>query len=419
MTFTNVEKPAEGSWTASVGLDFEGFVDYEDSISPEFYEAEKQAIFKRCWLNVGRVEQVPRVGSYFTKELAAADTSIIVVRGKDKKVRAFHNMCRHRGNKLVWTDFPDEEETGACRQFSCKYHGWRYDLDGALTFITQEEDFPALDKSELGLAEVNCDVWEGFIFVNLARNPRETLQEFLGEMADGLEGYPFHEMTQVFRYRAEVNSNWKLFMDTFAEFYHAPTLHGNQNPNRDPSRAETQAARALHYRVMGPHRVATAPGAGRYIESVGSKPIDKLLRSGLQGPWDMPLDIDVAQFPTLNPTNTEFWGLDSCQFFPNFVILVWERGWYLTYHYWPTSVDSHIFEGALYFVPPRTASERLAQEATAVTFKEFALQDANTLEATHTMLKSRAVTKFPLSDEELLVRHLHHEVKQWVQAYNA
>lgn len=77
------------------------------------------------------------------------------------------------------------------------------------------------------------------------------------------------------------------------------------------------------------------------------------------------------------------------------MLLLWAPGWYLTYHYWPTAVDKHLFEANLYFVPAKTARDRLAQELTAVTFKEYALQDANTLEATQTMLKGRYVTDFP------------------------
>src|SRR5262249_59028391 len=96
-------RPAEGSWTAHYPELGTEPMSYEDSISPEFYRLEREAIFKRAWLNVGRVEQLPRNGSYFTKELAVANTSIIVVRGKDGVIRAFHNICRHRGNKLVWT----------------------------------------------------------------------------------------------------------------------------------------------------------------------------------------------------------------------------------------------------------------------------------------------------------------------------
>ena len=93
-------KPEEGSWTEHFQLGTEP-ISYEDSISPEFYELEREAIFKQTWLNVGRVEQLPRTGSYFTKELVVARTSVIVVRDKEGGVRAFYNVCRHRGNKLV------------------------------------------------------------------------------------------------------------------------------------------------------------------------------------------------------------------------------------------------------------------------------------------------------------------------------
>jgi hypothetical protein len=76
-----------------------------------------------------------------------------------------------------------------------------------------------------------------------------------------------------------------------------------------------------------------------------------------------------------------------------------------------------VFEGTLYFMPPKNASERMAQEVAAVTFKEYGLQDANTLEATQSMLESRVVDRFPLNDQEILCRHLHHVAAQWVEDY--
>ena len=164
---TRWPKPPEGSWTQHFGLSTDP-VSYEDSISPEFYELEREAIFKRAWLNVGRVEQLARNGSYFTKEIAVAGTSVVLVRDGSSDIRAFHNVCRHRGNKLVWNDYPGEETSGVCRQFVCKYHGWRYGLDGQLTFVQQEGEFFDLEKLDSGLVPVHCDVWEGFIFVNLA-----------------------------------------------------------------------------------------------------------------------------------------------------------------------------------------------------------------------------------------------------------
>ena len=412
-------KPAEGSWTEHYPELGTGPVSYEDSISPEHYELERKAIFGRTWLNVGRVEQLARKGSYFTKEIAAAGTSVIVVRDSDDEVRAFHNMCRHRGNKLVWNDFPRAESSGTCRQFTCKYHGWRYDLKGELTFVQQESEFFDLDRSTFGLAPVQCEVWEGFVFVNLDPSNTTSAGAYLGELGADLAGYPFGEMTQVFKYKAEVGSNWKLFIDAFAEFYHAPILHAKQATAEESRKLAGIGYEALGYRIEGPHSMVSSWGGMSPPKDPSMvKPIERVLRSGLFGPWGRP-DIDgLDELPSaLNPARHKAWGVDSFVFFPNFMLLVWAPGWYLTYHYWPTSYNTHTFEGTLYFVPPRNASERLRQELAAVTFKEYALQDSNTLEATQSMLESRAVTEFPLNDQEILLRHLHKTARDHVADY--
>src|SRR4029453_18233548 len=111
-------KPAEGSWTEHYPGLGTGPVSYEDSISPEFYEREREAVFRNSWLNVGRVEQLARTGSYFTREIDVVNASIVVVKDGEGKVHAFHNVCRHRGNKLVWDDYPKEETCGTTRQFT-------------------------------------------------------------------------------------------------------------------------------------------------------------------------------------------------------------------------------------------------------------------------------------------------------------
>src|SRR3954464_12580082 len=250
-------KPAPGSWTEHFKLGTAP-IDYSDSTSPEHYELERDAIFRRTWLQVGRLEQLPRKGSYFTRELDAAGTSVIVVRDSDGEVRAFHNICRHRGNKLMWQDFPGEEVSGACRQFTCKYHGWRYNLDGTLNFIQQEEEFFGVDKNDYPLASVQCDEWEGWIFVNLDPTNIESLRDYLGGLAKGIEGYPFHELTQVHKYRAEIGSNWKLFIDAFTEFYHAPVLHARQAVSDESTKLQQYGYEALHYELDGPHGVVSS-----------------------------------------------------------------------------------------------------------------------------------------------------------------
>jgi len=143
-------------------------------------------------------------------------------------------------------------------------------------------------------------------------------------------------------------------------------------------------------------------------------PIERATRSGLLGPWDTP---DIGPLPPgLNPSGVEPWGITNFQIFPNVEILIY-GGWYLLYRYWPTSPNTHHFEGMLAFHPARTVRERVANEVAAVVFKEFALQDAAMLGGTQSALETRAVERFPLSDQEVLVRHFHEVVGDWVDDY--
>jgi phenylpropionate dioxygenase-like ring-hydroxylating dioxygenase large terminal subunit len=240
-------------------------------------------------------------------------------------------------------------------------------------------------------------------------------------LAKGLEGYPYHEMTEVYSYRSEINANWKLFIDAFTEFYHAPILHMKQATAEEAAKLAGYGFEALHYDLQGDHAMISSWGGMSPPKDLNMvKPIERVLRSGLFGPWDRP-DIDGIQPdelpPGINPANAKPWGTDSFEFFPNFTLLFWAPGWYLTYHYWPTTVDKHIFEANLYFVPPKNSRERLAQELAAVTFKEYAFQDANTLEATQSMINTKVVTDFPLCDQEILLRHLHKTAGDYVKEY--
>lgn len=410
-------KPAEGSWTEHYPGLGTGPVSYEDTISREYFEKEQQAVFFKAWLNIGRVEQLPRAGSYFTRELAWANRSLLIVNGTDGEVRAFHNICRHRGNKLVWNDYPNEETSGNCRQFTCKYHAWSYALNGDCNVVQQESEFFDIDKETLGLVSVPCDVWEGFIFINLDKEPAQTLTEFLGEMGTGLAGYPFGEMTQKWTHVSEINANWKLFIDGFVEFYHAPVLHQRQATAEEAAKLLKYGYEGLDYSLMSPHSSESAWGGMSPPKDPSMvKPSENAVRSGLFGPWDAPGVVHELP-PGVNRTKSRVWGTDSFLMYPNFMILIWERQWYLTYHYWPVAENKHIFEVSCYFVPPKTAAQRIAQEMAVVSMKEYALQDANTLEATQTMLATRVVTHFHLNDQEVMCRHHHAVVRENVRAW--
>ena len=351
-------KPAEGSWTEHYPELGTGPISFRDSTSPEFYELEREAIFKRAWLNVGRVEELPRVGSYFTKEIDAAKTSVIVVKGKDQQIRAFYNICRHRGNKLVWNDFPNEEVKGTCRQFTCKYHGWRYDLDGALTFVQQQGEFFDLDKAQYGLRPVHCDVWNGFIFINFDPEPRQSLREFLGPMITALDDYPFDMMTERYDFVAHNNSNWKIFADAFQEYYHVPSLHPQQVPTE-----VRQPNAGIRVRALPDRRSAPAGVHRRYPPLAARARVHVPDRTGHPQRTGRPVAHarDRTMSAGLNPGGIEPWGITNFQIFPNLEILIY-RGWYLLYRYWPTSHNTHKFEAYTAFHPARTVRERIEHE---------------------------------------------------------
>ena len=266
---------------------------------------------------------------------------------------------------------------------------------------------------------MHCDVWAGFIFVNLAKEPEQSLRDFLGPMVTKLENYPFEKQSERWFYRATVKSNWKLYMDAFQEFYHAPVLHAKQTPPDWSIAAQQAGFEAPAYTIDGPHRLVSTAGihpwnlAAQHAQAHGAASPG----AGSSGRGTRPTSTTTRRTAGINPAGCDPWGLDSFQIFPNFVILVWGQSWYLTYHYWPTSHNTHVFEGTLYFVPAKTARERVAHEMAAVSFKEYGLQDANTLEATQTMLESRVLERFPLNDQEVLCRHLHKVAAEWVDDY--
>ncbi|HVN38032.1 MAG TPA: aromatic ring-hydroxylating dioxygenase subunit alpha [Myxococcota bacterium] len=408
-------RPPEGSWTAHHPELGTGLVSFEDSVSPAFFEQEREAIFKRAWLNVGRVEQLDRDGTFFTKDLPGVGTSILVTRAADGRIRALHNVCRHRGNKLVWDGTPRGEACGRARQLVCRYHGWRYGLDGVCTYVHQENEFFGLRKDALGLAPVHCDTWAGFIFVNLAREPEWSLRDYLGPMVGALEGYPFERMTERYSFRAENGSNWKIFVDAFQEYYHVAPLHTHQLGPTPEARNPEYPFEAAHYQIDGPHRMVSTSGTHKHTwPKEHLYPAEALTRSGNTGPWDAP---DLGPLAGVNPSGTSRWGIDNFQVFPNLEMLIYERGWYVTYRYWPTSHHTHVFEGDLHFAPARTARERLAHEYAALTFKEYGLRDCGTLDGTQMGLEQRAFAEFPLCDQEILVRHFHKTVGDWVEAW--
>jgi choline monooxygenase len=191
-------------------------------VSPEWHAREIETIFRGAhseWLCVGRVDQIPNPGDFYTIPLLGQP--LIVVRDKEGCVNVLSAICRHRGAVIT-------EGEGRCRQFMCPYHNWTYALDGKLI------DTPGLpppmdasegfDKAHYKLDSPTTDFWAGFIFVTFNPNPKPLLQA-LGTLPEFLKNYNLEDMRFTHRDIYEVECNWKVWLENAFENYHVPTIH--------------------------------------------------------------------------------------------------------------------------------------------------------------------------------------------------
>ena len=201
-----------------------GRVPVRPNVDPTYFEQEK-AVFRNVWLNLAFEWEIPAPGDFVVKSLEMLGISILIVRSDDGAIRAFHNVCRHRGNRLV------SECKGHRRAFVCNFHSWSYDTRGALRFVMDEADFDGLNKKDLGLVPVNAGTWNGLIFVNLSDQPAESLGSFLEPLNARLGMFDLASMRRYGKYTAKVQANWKTVQDAFIEAYHVRTVHARSLPN--------------------------------------------------------------------------------------------------------------------------------------------------------------------------------------------
>ena len=183
--------------------------------SEEFLELEKKELFRKEWICLGRVEEVPNPGDYFTTELI--DEPLIVVRGQDKKVRVLSNVCRHRSSVIL-------EGKGTAKHFVCPYHAWTYANDGQLLRAPYMDQVKGFDVKGCRLPEFKTEVWHGFLYVNLDGKAKP-----LAPRLKGLEPYVrnYHAEQMVHQLGNEEvwGANWKCLAENFMEGYHLSTLH--------------------------------------------------------------------------------------------------------------------------------------------------------------------------------------------------
>ena len=174
-------------------------------------------IHSQMWLWAGRAQQIERPGDFLVQQVAGAN--VIVVRGDDGAVRAFHNVCRHRGTLLC-----NEEPGHAPRKIRCPYHAWTYDLAGRLVGAPHMDKVEGFREQDHPLGDVAAAVWDGHVFINLSEQP-QPFAGHVGELAERLRPWRMEELVRVERRVYPVRANWKLIVQNYSECLHCPVAH--------------------------------------------------------------------------------------------------------------------------------------------------------------------------------------------------
>jgi len=193
-----------------------------DYTSRAVYDEERERLFYRGWVCIGRADEVRAAGEYVVKDVAGE--SVFVVRNRDGALRAFYNVCAHRGTKLL----DDEPGCGSLgRALKCPYHAWSYDLDGELLATPNVHEDEQFERADYRLTRVAVDEHGGFLFVSLAESPRP-LVEHLGDSNETIldfDRYRLSELRLARRITYDVAANWKIVVENYNECLHCPQIH--------------------------------------------------------------------------------------------------------------------------------------------------------------------------------------------------
>lgn len=402
----------------------------ERYISPRFAELERTHLWNRVWLLAGFLSDIPKPGDYFTYEIG--NESVLIVRQQSGNVSAFFNVCQHRGNRLI------EPGRGHARAFTCLFHAWRYNTDGALDDVLDEESFPqGCPRSSLSLRPVRAETWGGLVWINL--NPdAEPLREYLEIIPEHLDPYHFEEMSIANEYTLEIGCNWKTSMDAFSEAYHIfgthpDTLDVNDDVNVPIDCYERHSRMILQLAVASPrhpqygkvtdrireHFLATAGIDPKHFEggALDVRPAIAEAIRVIQGPA---LGVDFSEL-----TDDQLVDDFHYSIFPNVTLNIFGRSaWLFRHRPHPSDPNKMYFDFFNLLRAPRVNLPRPDRECHVVADDllleplggggELLAQDTFNLPRIQQGMQSAGYTGLHLGDQELRIRHFHHVLDHYL-----
>lgn len=240
--------------------------------SQAWFDREQRDIFSKTWAYAGFMEDISEPGQYMSVQ--AGLNNIFIVMGRDRRLRAFHNICRHRGTQLI-------RAVGKTQKaLTCPYHDWTYDLEGKLISVPEEQvEFSSVDKSCLGLKPASVDIWKSMLFVHPDPDAG-SIMDWFGAIDEQVGPHKPEEMVEYkeLNQSYEVKANWKIVVENYIDVYHLSHLHSGTLNMYDHKKAE--------YGFEGSHYMFWEPPVAEFAEDQDKKLIaPRVIPKDMQGAW--------------------------------------------------------------------------------------------------------------------------------------
>ncbi len=398
-------------WTSAVdlGLD-EMSAPNKYYTSDDFFAMERERIFRKVWLLVGRVEEVPNPGDYVVRAIPTLKASALVIRGGDGVLRAFHNSCSHRGVKIA-------TDKGCSLTLRCPYHGWLYRANGTLGSVPAGEAFPGLDKKANGLAPIALEIWNGFYFLNFDKTPETSLADYLGGIGKLFGDLPFGHYLYQGRISADLKANWKNSLNGFNEGYHVAQTHTKSLHPQITTRENPH----FHYydiQLFGPHFTSTNERNFTWRPTAPTLQfVMKQMTPAAMPNHDKALSsTDFLSFPSVNRIGMPNFGTETITLFPNVVLQPLANG-YLWLQFWPVEVGRTRAEIRLCLAhEPRTLRERFAAANTLSAVRDVMSEDFSMAQLQQEGLETLGKDHQLFGENEPLLRYFIQVIEHYVLA---
>jgi phenylpropionate dioxygenase-like ring-hydroxylating dioxygenase large terminal subunit len=345
----------------------------------ELFELEAEQLFRRHWQLVGHASEIAEPGQYMSLDMVGERA--LSVRGKDGKVRSFHNVCRHRGSRVV------ADERGRCKSaIVCPFHGWAYNLDGTLRGTPAPRALPELDPERHGLKALEQDIWNGFVFVRFKPGPQPAVRHIMSPFEELFAQYGLDRIEPLGdAWRQEIAANWKAVRDVDNEGYHVPVAH--------------PALYDLYGRNYIDHPMAD--GVSRSTGSINEPPGRK---------WS------VRHYRKIRPEPAAALGAEGCNWnyvgmFPNLVFSLYPEhiGFYQE---WPVSCALTVQRGRQFALPDDRREMKLARYLALRIDRETGREDTQLIIWSSEAARSSGYQGTILSELEAGVKAYHDALRE-------